>query len=74
MKKSQAFELLGGSAASAARLCRITPSAVSQWGEVLTKDQLDRACAAWARENVPNLPEAFLAPSSSESTREVVNG
>ena len=59
MKKSQAFELLGGTAASAARLCRITSSAVSQWGEVLTKDQLDRACAAWARENVPNLPEAF---------------
>ena len=51
MKKSHAFDLLGGTAADVARACRITPSAVSQWPEELTKDQVDRVQAALWRKH-----------------------
>ena len=55
MKKSLALELLGGTAASAARECRISPSAVSQWAEDLTKDQTDRVQAAlWRKHSIAN--------------------
>lgn len=58
MKKSHAFELLGGTAADAARACRITPSAVSQWPDELTKDQVDRVQAALWRMHHEPLGEA----------------
>lgn len=51
MKKSLALDLLGGTAASVARECRISPSAVSQWSEDLTKDQTDRVQAALWRKH-----------------------
>jgi hypothetical protein len=55
MKKSHAFELLGGTAADVARACRITPSAVSQWPDELTKDQVDRVQAAlWRLHHLPS--------------------
>jgi hypothetical protein len=50
MNKSHAIELLGGSVTSAARACGISTSAVSQWPEVLTKDQVDRVQAALYRQ------------------------
>lgn len=50
MNKSQALRLLGGSVTSAAKACGISASAVSQWPEVLTKDQADRVQAALWRQ------------------------
>jgi hypothetical protein len=50
MNKSHAIELLGGSVTSAARACEISTSAVSQWPEVLTKDQIVRVQAALYRQ------------------------
>ena len=50
MKKSHALQLLGGSVTSAAKACEISSSAVSQWPEVLTKDQVVRVQAALFRQ------------------------
>ena len=63
MEKSHAFELLGGTAASVARQCRITPSAVSQWPDVLTKDQVDRVQAALWRKHVAAKSHVDAQPS-----------
>lgn len=60
MEKTRAFELLGGTAASVARECRITPSAVSQWPVELTKDQVDRVQAALWRKHVAARPEVAV--------------
>lgn len=49
MKKSEAIHLLGGTVTSAAIACEITPSAVSQWPDDLTKDQIVRVQAALYR-------------------------
>lgn len=49
MNKSTALELLGGSIKAAAEACQISSSAVSQWPEELTKDQIDRVQAALYR-------------------------
>jgi hypothetical protein len=50
MTKQQAIEALGGSVTAAAKRCRLTSSAVSQWPEVLGKDQEDRVQAALWRQ------------------------
>lgn len=60
MEKKTAIALLGGSVTKAAEACDISPSAVSQWPDVLTKDQVDRVQAAlWrkAQKRKPRKPE-----------------
>lgn len=52
MNKSEAIEALGGSIKAAAEECQITRSAISQWPEVLNKDQLDRVQAALFRKQL----------------------
>lgn len=49
MLKAHAIEMLGGSQAAAAEAVGITPSAVSQWPEVLPSRISDRVLAAIAR-------------------------
>lgn len=51
MKKAEAIELLGGSVKLAAQACEISPSAISQWPDELTKDQLVRVQAALYRKS-----------------------
>lgn len=46
MLKTQAIELLGGTAAEAARHIGVTTQAISQWAELLTPKQADRVQAA----------------------------
>lgn len=53
MLKSEALQKLGGTVASAAEACRISSQAVSQWPDVLSKDQEDRVLAALARKHLP---------------------
>lgn len=67
MEKSHAFELLGGTAASVARECRITPSAVSQWPDELTKDQVDRVQAALWRKHVAAMSHVSVQPSQESA-------
>ncbi len=49
MNKATAIELLGGTVKAAADACQISSSAVSQWPDELTKDQVDRVQAALYR-------------------------
>lgn len=56
MKKAEAIELLGGSVKLAAQACEISPSAVSQWPDELTKDQIVRVQAALYRQQQPAAP------------------
>lgn len=50
MLKTEALEKLGGSVTAAAELIGITPSAVSQWPDVLPQALIDRVIAAeWRR-------------------------
>lgn len=51
MKKAEAIDLLGGSVKLAAQACEISPSAVSQWPDELTKDQIVRVQAALYRKS-----------------------
>lgn len=67
MEKSHAFELLGGTAASVARECRITPSAVSQWPDELSKDQVDRVQAALWRKHVAAMGHVGAQPSQESA-------
>jgi hypothetical protein len=53
MDKTEALKLLGGTTALAAKACGITSSAISQWPEVLNKDQTDRVQAALYRLQKP---------------------
>jgi DNA-binding transcriptional regulator YdaS (Cro superfamily) len=53
MTKDDAIKLLGGTAASAARLIGISPSAVSLWPVELTPAIADRVQAAIARQLLP---------------------
>jgi len=57
MDKTNAIEILGGTAASAASAIGITPQAFGQWPDVLTRRLEDRVIAAIARRRLP--PEAF---------------
>ena len=52
MTKTDAIRLLGGTPKAAAAACRISASAVSQWPDELTKDQIDRVQAALYRQSV----------------------
>lgn len=61
MKKAEAIELLGGSVKLAAQACEISPSAVSQWPDELTKDQVVRVQAALYRKGQPS-----AAPATAE--------
>ena len=62
MNKTQAIELLGGTASKAAQAIGVTPSAVSQWPEELPSRISDRVLAALARKsgalNLPQEPAA----------------
>jgi DNA-binding transcriptional regulator YdaS (Cro superfamily) len=66
MKKSEAFELLSCSLTELAELVGVTPSAVSQWPEVLTDRLADRVLAVLARRHLsPELvgePPAVALP------------
>jgi len=51
MEKKTAIDLLGGSVTSAALACAISTSAISQWPDILTKDQTHRVQAAlWRKQ------------------------
>jgi DNA-binding transcriptional regulator YdaS (Cro superfamily) len=57
MNKQEAIDLLGGSVTAAAEAIGITPSAVSQWPEVLPDRVADRVHAAlWRRDNQISAP------------------
>lgn len=49
MTKKEAIALFGSTAASLAAALGITPSAVSQWNDVLRQDQEDRVIGAAVR-------------------------
>jgi len=53
MDKARAIELLGGTVTEAAAAIGITPSAVTQWPEVLPPRLVDRVHAAIARRTLP---------------------
>jgi len=58
MQKAHAIELLGGTVSAAAKACEISPSAVSQWPDELTKDQTDRVQAAlWRKAKTAELTD-----------------
>ena len=66
MKKQDAIRLLGGTAASAARLIGISPSAVSLWPDELSDAIADRVQAAIARQHLP--PEVLGLEPCAQST------
>lgn len=68
MLKSTAIEALGGTVTSAARAIGVTPSAVSQWPEVLPGRISDRVLAALARQN---LAVVGSAPEEARSATRV---
>lgn len=53
MHKTEAIRLLGGTNVAAAEAIGITPSAVSQWPDVLPASIEDRVVAALARRHLP---------------------
>ena len=53
MNKSQAIDLLGGTATSAAAAIGISPQAISGWPFELTPAISDRVLAALARKHLP---------------------
>ena len=55
MDKNRAIELLGGSVTLAAKAIGITPSAVSQWPDILPPRLADRVHAAKFRIDHPRL-------------------
>lgn len=68
MLKTEALRLLGGTTTSAAAEIGITPSAVSQWPEVLPPAIADRVQAAIARRLLaPELIGAEGAPTPSKA-------
>jgi translation initiation factor RLI1 len=68
MKKTTAIKLLGGSIKAAAEACEITSSAISQWPEDLTKDQIDRVQAALYRQSKAGKPsKTKAAPEQAEA-------
>jgi hypothetical protein len=77
MKKSDGIEILGGTPGLAAAAIGVSPQAVSDWPDVLPPRISDRILAAWARKNVPSLPQAFVDAQSGEKTvasQEVAHG
>lgn len=55
MLKTRAIELLGGSVTAAAKAVGVSPSAVTQWPDVLPDRIADRVLAALARQHLPEL-------------------
>lgn len=53
MLKSDALKLLGGTPTTAAAEIGVSPSAVSQWPDVLPRRIEDRVLAALARKHLP---------------------
>ncbi|MBX3634025.1 MAG: hypothetical protein KF683_01280 [Rubrivivax sp.] len=53
MLKSTAIKMLGGTPTSAAAEIGVSPSAVSQWPDVLSRRIEDRVLAALARKHLP---------------------
>lgn len=60
MNKELALSFIGGSPQLAAKAVGVSRSAVAQWPDPLPPKLVDRVLAAWARENVPSLPPAFI--------------
>lgn len=59
MFKHQALQLLGGSVTSAASAIGISTQAISQWPNVLTKNNVDSVLAACLRKGI-KVPQEFL--------------
>lgn len=74
MNKALALSYIGGSHKQAAKAVGVSRSAVSQWPDPLPQGLVDRVAAAWARENVPNLPEAFRMLGCNKPEAEDANG
>lgn len=70
MDKQEAITLIGGSRKEAARLCGITPSAISQWPKVLDYPQLTIVQAALYRKKhkLPPPPVGHARKSKVEPT------
>lgn len=66
MKKAEAIEQLGGTVKLAAQACEISPSAISQWPEDLTKDQVVRVQAALYRKQQAELAGAEAKATSAQ--------
>lgn len=64
MNKQDAIKLLGGTNNKAAAACGITSSAVRQWPQELTKDQIDRVQAALYRKSQKRKKSPPLASTS----------
>lgn len=62
MTKTEAIRLLGHSVSDAAKALGITPSAISQWPEELTRSMEDRVLAHLARTH--GLATAVRQPSA----------
>ena len=58
MLKTQAIELLGGTATAAADAIGISPQAVSQWPDELPPRIADRVYAVWGKKNMPDQAQA----------------
>lgn len=65
MLKTEAIQILGGTASDAAKAIGITPQAISDWPDVLTAAIRDRVQAALYRKFAPNQPHPSAARSSA---------
>lgn len=65
MLKTRAIELLGGSVTAAAKAVGVSPSAVTQWPDVLPDRIADRVLAALARQRLPELLAAPAEPKAA---------
>lgn len=74
MNKALALSLIGGSPLRAAKAVGVSRSAVAQWPDPLPPKLVDRVVAAWARENVPNLPQAFRVGSDAAAQTGAAQG
>ncbi len=65
MLKAEALQQLGGSVTTAARAIGISPSAVSQWPDVLPRRIEDRVLAAVARQQAARA-QSVVEPQPAE--------
>ncbi len=66
MMKQDAIRMLGGTAASAARLIGISPSAISLWPDELSDAITDRVQAAIARQHLPPELLGITPPATAD--------